>query len=140
MKCPKCLTVYEGERCPNCGYMIPDSLSLQTHSPLEQSKQFKQPNVIINNYVTGDQIQTFQHVSRNRLSRKPTESPKSKWLAFWLCVFFGEFGVHRFYVGKIGMGLLWLFTFGVFGIGWIVDCIIILFGEFKDSDNLKLKT
>ena len=46
-----------------------------------------------------------------------------------LCLFVGVLGVHRFYVGKIGTGLLWLFTGGLFGIGWIVDLIFIITGK-----------
>ena len=44
-----------------------------------------------------------------------------------LCLFLGWLGVHKFYVGKIGMGILYLFTFGLFGFGWIIDtfkCIV----------------
>lgn len=55
-----------------------------------------------------------------------------------LCIFFGEFGFHRFYVGKIGTGLIWLCTAGFFGIGWVVDLIFIICGEFKDRYGLKL--
>lgn len=60
-------------------------------------------------------------------------SPKSKGMAAVLCFFLGGLGIHRFYVGKVGTGLLWLFTFGLFGIGIIVDFIMILCGAFKDS-------
>ena len=35
-------------------------------------------------------------------------------------------GAHKFYEGKVGMGILYLLTCGLFGIGWIVDIIIIL--------------
>lgn len=52
---------------------------------------------------------------------------------------FGIFGLHRFYVGKIGSGLLYLFTGGFCGIGWIIDILLILTGSFKDSTNLPLK-
>ena len=38
-------------------------------------------------------------------------------------VFFGMFGAHKFMKGEIGMGLLYLFTGGLFGIGWIYDII-----------------
>ena len=58
---------------------------------------------------------------------------KSKLIAFLLCLFLGVLGVHRFYVGKIGTGFLWLFTGGFFGIGWIIDLIMILIGGFRDK-------
>lgn len=64
---------------------------------------------------------------------------KSKWVTFLLAFFLGEFGVHRFYVGKIGTGLIWLFTFGLCGIGWLVDLILILTGAFRDKAGFPLK-
>ena len=48
---------------------------------------------------------------------------KNKVTALLLCIFLGQFGVHRFYEGKIGTGLLYLFTFGLCGVGEIVDLI-----------------
>lgn len=52
---------------------------------------------------------------------------KNKWVALLLCMFFGVFGVHRFYEKKIGTGILYLLTLGVFGIGVIIDFFAILF-------------
>ncbi len=60
-------------------------------------------------------------------------SNKSRLVALLLCIFLGEFGAHRFYVGKIGTGLLYLFTAGLFGIGWIIDLIKICLGSFRDN-------
>ncbi|HHV06537.1 MAG TPA: TM2 domain-containing protein [Anaerolineaceae bacterium] len=66
-------------------------------------------------------------------------SDKKKITALLLCIFLGVFGAHQFYVGKIGKGLLYLFTVGLFGIGWIVDIIKILIGSFRDNVGAPLR-
>jgi len=55
-----------------------------------------------------------------------------------LCFFVGVFGVHRFYVGKIGTGILQLLTLGGLGIWALIDFILIIVGAFKDSDGKPL--
>lgn len=62
---------------------------------------------------------------------------KSKLLAFvlWLIGGFGALGFHRFYVGKIGTGIIWLLTGGVFMVGAIID--VFLIGSMVDTYNLK---
>jgi TM2 domain-containing membrane protein YozV len=60
-------------------------------------------------------------------------SEKSRIVTLLLCAWFGMFGAHRFHVGKTGTGVLWLLTFGVFGIGIIVDLALIVLGKFTDS-------
>lgn len=52
---------------------------------------------------------------------------KSKWISFFLCLFLGVFGVHKFYEGRILLGVLYIFTGGLFGIGVIIDLVILFF-------------
>ena len=66
-------------------------------------------------------------------------SDKNKKTALLLCLFGGFLGLHQFYVGKIGKGLLYLFTFGLFFIGWIVDIIKIASGSFLDNAGAPLR-
>ena len=56
-----------------------------------------------------------------------------------LCLFLGALGVHRFYVGKVGTGILQLLTLGGLGIWSLIDLIIIVTGNFKDSEGLPIK-
>ena len=57
-----------------------------------------------------------------------------------LCFFLGGLGVHRFYAGKVGTGILMLITFGGFGIWTLVDLIMIATGNFKDAEGLPVKS
>ena len=52
---------------------------------------------------------------------------RNKWTAFFLCLFLGVLGAHKFYEGKVGMGILFLLTGGLFGIGWLVNTVVLLF-------------
>lgn len=51
---------------------------------------------------------------------------KDKWVAFFLCLFFGYLGLHKFYEGKFIFGVIYLFTGGLFGIGYVVDLVLLL--------------
>lgn len=62
-------------------------------------------------------------------------SDKSKVAAALLCFFLGGLGIHRFYLGYTGMGILYLLTAGLFGIGVLVDFIMILCGSMKDKNG-----
>ncbi len=52
-----------------------------------------------------------------------TSSGKSQIVALLLCIFLGFLGAHRFYLGYTGWGLIYLFTLGLFGIGWLIDLV-----------------
>ena len=86
--------------CPYCGCMV-------------ENIQVQQPQIVINN-------------SNQNVNNSLSKHAKDKWIAFILCFLLGYFGAHKFYEGKVGMGLLYFFTAGLFGIGWLIDCIVIL--------------
>lgn len=62
-------------------------------------------------------------------------SSNKKIVALILCIFLGYLGVHRFYLKKIGTGILYLFTMGLCGIGWIVDIILIATGKMTGLEK-----
>lgn len=66
-------------------------------------------------------------------------SPKNLLVATLLCFFLGTLGVHRFYTGKIGTGILMIVTLGAFGVWTLIDFIMLLCGVFKDKEGLPLK-
>jgi TM2 domain-containing membrane protein YozV len=66
------------------------------------------------------------------------ESEKKILPVFLLCFLTGVFGVHRFYVGKKGTGLLQLLTLGGLGVWMIVDLILIAVGSFSDKDGNRI--
>ena len=68
-----------------------------------------------------------------------TTSDKSKTTALLLCIFLGWMGSHYFYVGRIMRGIVSLFTFNLFGIGWIYDIVKIALGGFKDNVGAPLR-
>lgn len=67
-------------------------------------------------------------------------SEKNWVVALLLCIFLGGLGAHRFYVGKIGTGIIYLLSGGLLGIGWLVDLILVLVGKFKDREGKVLKS
>ena len=68
----------------------------------------------------------------------PNPSPYNRLAALLLCLILGFLGLHRFYVGKVGTGLLWLFTLGFLSVGVIFDVVLIVTGEFRDADQRRV--
>lgn len=103
---------------------------LQLRGLLEKSSQ--KPKHVIS--ITPARIQLVQ----------PEETDKRILIAFLLCVFFGWAGIHRFYVGKIGSGIIFILLLLtsplaipviILGIWLLIDLILILLGGFKDSEG-----
>lgn len=67
-----------------------------------------------------------QQKANKQKSPKQTNGGKSQIVALLLCIFLGLIGIHRFYLGYTGMGVLYLLTAGLFGIGWIIDIFLLI--------------
>lgn len=70
---------------------------------------------------------------------KPASGKSDFYPTFFLCLFLGVFGAHRFYNRKLGTGVLQLVTFGGLGFWWLVDLIMVLLGKFKDKNAVPIQ-
>jgi len=66
-------------------------------------------------------------------------SPTNAWLLLIVCFFGGVLGIHHFMAGRIGWGIIYLFTLGFFFIGAFLDFFMILFGGFTDSKGRRVR-
>ena len=94
--------------CTICGRQVEELAGAQT--------QQAQPQIVISNVNTN-----------TNTAGGPGGRAKNKWVSLLLCVFMGFLGAHKFYEGKGGMGILYIFTCGLFGIGVLIDFISLLF-------------
>lgn len=99
--------------CPKCGKQVEE---LKSSSP-------DQSQIVINNNNSASAAASA--VATNNVAAVPLR-PRNKWVAFCLCFFLGWVGAHKFYEGKVGLGILYIFTCGLLGIGILVDLITIL--------------
>ena len=107
--------------CKHCGGKIPASAVVCTlcGCQVEELHNAAQPSIVINN--------ANQNTNANYAGAVVMGNAKNKWVALLLCWFLGYLGAHKFYEGKTGRGVLYLLTFGLFGIGWAIDSIALLF-------------
>ena len=104
--------------CQSCGAQIPAAAVICTNCGCQTGQmKAESPNIVIQNTNVN---------SNTNANGFAGGKPKNKWVAFCLCLFLGFAGAHKFYEGKIGTGILYLFTGGLIGIGWFIDCIMLL--------------
>lgn len=109
--------------CKHCGEKVAIDAVLCVHCgrQIEEVGSKEQPNIVINNSNTSTNVNTNTNVVGGGAGRA-----KNKWVALVLCILLGWLGGHKFYEGKTGMGILYIFTCGLFGVGVIIDFISIL--------------
>ena len=121
--CPNCGRPNKTKFCKFCGAGIDQDCVVcpKCGKQVEQLNASAPGNIVINNNASSS-----ASASASNVFTAPVHSgrAKNKWVALLLC-FFTICG-HKFYEGKIGMGILYLFTVGLFGIGWIIDIISLL--------------
>ena len=120
-ECPRCGAPLEGATCSYCGYVEPQETQ---NSRMENG--YVNPQDVNNNGYANPQGANNNgygtEVFTNSVPVYPNQqyaeacSPKSKMLALVLCFLVGYLGIHRFYVGKYGTGIVWFVTAGCFGL------------------------
>jgi restriction system protein len=98
--------------CTHCGRQV-EELKQETAST---------PSIVINN----SNLNTNTNTNTNINAAGRVGRAKNKWVSILLCLFLGYFGAHKFYEGKTIMGILYIFTCGLFCIGAIIDFFILL--------------
>ena len=93
------------------------------------------------NDLLRDRVITLEEFDsqKEKLLNSSTKTNSIDWLALFLLTFFvGVLGVHRFYVGKIGTGVLMLITLGGLGVWFLVDLLLVVTGQFTNKDGQKI--
>ena len=123
VSCPNCGTPInktEKKFCQHCGEQI-DKECVVCPKCGKQVGELggNDKNIIINNSSSASAGACAMGIMPPIIQRKP----KNKWVALLLCIF-TLFG-HKIYEGKVGIAILYFFTMGLFGIGWIIDIIVL---------------
>ena len=118
--------VQETKFCKECGQKIAKKAVICPHCGCqieEMKSESAAPQIVINN--------SNQNQNTNNNTNVNTAIPigarlRNKWVALALCIFAGYFGAHKFYEGRIGSGIIYMFTGGLFFIGVFLDFLKLL--------------
>ncbi len=122
VSCPKCGAVVKKKFCQHCGERIDSDCIICPRCGKQVGELGgNDKNIIINNSSSASAASSAS--ANATVTPVIDKKPKDKWIAFFLCLF--TICGHKFYEGNIGMGILYLCTMGLFGIGWIADLIIL---------------
>ena len=116
--------------CGNVEKIFPESVKQQTTAKAEEPKQK-------NTEEPQDDIE-IKRVPHQEKVQHEEKNPQSKnnlmgtFIELIVCFFFGGLGVHKFMKGKIGLGILYLCTAGLFYVGWAVDTIICIYSFLRE--------
>ncbi len=129
MKCSNCgAEIYEGFRyCNYCGTYV------ETGTPKEENTTVQ--HIHVHNHYYGSQGDAS---TESNSSTRNGVSTRNRLILTALFFTLGAVGAHKFYSGRIGMGILYALTGGLFGIGLFFDFFSILFGTPKDNLGLPI--
>lgn len=140
MKCYSCGALLRGgeQFCPYCGNELEEKRQAPKNQPNAQEQSFQPQQIHIHNHYQQPPEQVIERVYVQ--SPMQTQySSRSRLIMLLLWFFLGYLGVHHFYTGRIGKGLLYLFTGGLCGIGLVFDLFVILLGNPRDRDGLPIR-
>lgn len=135
--CPRCVQTMR--IAPEHAQMTVECPHCQTHLEPQRATQAVQPHAV-------PQLVTppyTPHAGGYTYPQQGLVSSRNKWVAGLLGVFLGEFGIHRFYLGYTGIGILQIIltivTFGIAGLWGFVEGFLCFFGAMHDVDGLPLQ-